>query len=108
MKTKLKLAPHAAAYAVHYEAPRSVSLVSYATRVLDLLLDTDTPEPVLKVRGIWSRATGKHMWAFVAEYVDADPDLIMRCIKTVTRTACHAVQLSTVRIEYDPTMPVRY
>lgn len=108
MKTRLKLAPRASAYVVHYDAPRSVSLVSYATRVLDLCYDTDTPEPVLRVRGMFSRTTARHMWAFVAEYVDADPDLIMRCIKTVTKTACRAVQLSTVRIEYDPTMPTRY
>lgn len=108
MRTKLKLAPRASAYAVHYDSPRAVSLVSYSTRVIDLLLDTDMPEPVLKVRDTFSRTTQKHMWAFVAEYVDADPDLIMRCIKTVTRTACRAVQLSTVRIEYDPSMPCRY
>lgn len=108
MKRKLKFAPYASAYAVHYDSPRAVSLVSYATRVIDLLYDTDTPEPVLKVRGTWSRTTQHHMHAFVREYIDADPDVVMKGIRAVTRTACRAYQLSTVRIEYDPTMPCRY
>lgn len=108
MKSKLKFAPHASARVVHYDSPRAVSLVSYNTRVLDLLYDTDTPEPVLKVRGTWSRTTQYHMSAFVREYIDADPDAVMKAIRTVTRTAARAVQLSSVRIEYDPTMPTRY
>ena len=108
MKTNLKFAPYASAHAVHYESPRSVSLVSYNTRVLDLLYDTDTPEPVLKVRGTWSVTTQRHMRAFVREYIDADPSAVMKAIREVTRSAVHAVQLSSVRIEYDPTMPRRY
>lgn len=108
MKTNLKFAPYASARAVHYDSPRAVSLVSYSTRVLDLLYDTDTPEPLLKVRGTWSRTTQYHMRAFVREYIDADPDAVMKAIRTVTRTAARAVQLSSVRIEYDPTMPTRY
>ena len=108
MKTRLKFAPYSSAYAVHYDSPRGVSLVSYATRVVDLLFDTDTPEPVLKVRGTWSNTTQRHMRAFIREYVDADPDAVMKGIRAVTRTACRVYQLSTVRIEYDPTMPSRY
>ena len=107
MKTSLKFAPYASAHAVHYESPRIVSLVSYNTRVLDLLYDTDTPEPVLKVRGTWSVTTQSHMRAFIREYIDADPSAVMKAIRTVTRTAVRAVQLSSVRIEYDPTMPTR-
>jgi hypothetical protein len=45
------------------------------------------------------------MRAFVQEYIDADPVVVMKAIRTVTRTAARAVQLSSVRIEYDPTMP---
>ncbi len=105
MKSNLKFAPYASARAVHYDRPRAVSLISYNTRVLDLLFDTDTPEPVLKVRGTWSRTTQYHMRAFVQEYIDADPVVVMKAIRTVTRTAARAVQLSSVRIEYDPTMP---
>lgn len=108
MRTNLKFAPYSSARAVHYDNPRSVSLVSYNTRVLDLLYDTDTPEPVLKVRGTWSVTTQKHMRAFIREYLDADPSAVMKAIRTVTRTAARAVQLSSVRIEYDPTMPTRY
>lgn len=108
MKNNLKFAPYASARAVHYDRPRVVSLVSYNTRVLDLLYDTDTPEPVLKVRGMWSVTTQKHMRAFIREYIDADPDAVMKAIRTVTRTAVRAVQLSSVRIEYDPNMPSRY
>lgn len=108
MKTNLKFAPYASARVVHYDSPRAVSLVSYNTRVLDLLLDTDTPEPVLKVRGTWSVTTQCHMRAFIREYIDADPSAVMKAIRTVTRTAVIAVQLSNVRIEYDPTMPIRY
>nr|DAG23338.1 MAG TPA: hypothetical protein [Caudoviricetes sp.] len=108
MKTRLKFAPSSSAHVVHYDSPRGVSLVSYATRVIDLVFDTDTPEPVLKVRGTWSITTQKHMRAFVREYVDADPDAVMRGILAVTRTACRAYQLTSVRIEYDPTMPTRY
>lgn len=108
MKTRLKFAPYASAYAVHYDSPRGVSLVSYATRVIDLLFDTDTPEPVLKVRGTFSMTTQKHMRAFVREYVDADPDAVMKGIRAVTRTECRAYQLADVRIEYDSTMPTRY
>lgn len=108
MKTRLKFAPYAPARAVHYESPRSVSLVSYNTRVLDLLYDTDTLEPVLKVRGTWSVTTQRHMRAFIREFIDADPDAVMKAIRTVTRTAVLAVRLSSVRIEYDPTMPTRY
>lgn len=108
MKTRLKFAPYASAFAVHYDSPRGVSLVSYSTRVLDLLYDTDTPEPVLKVRGTWSVTTQSHMRAFVREYICADPNAVMKAIRTVTRTAVRAVQLSSVRIEYDPTMPTRY
>lgn len=108
MKTRLKFAPYSSAYAVHYDSPRGVSLVSYATRVIDLLFDTDTPEPVLKVRGMFSVTTQKHMRAFVREYVDADPDAVMKGIRAVTRTVCRAYQLADVRIEYDPTMPTRY
>lgn len=108
MKTRLKFAPHASACAVHYDSPRSVSLVSYNTRVLDLLFDTDTPEPVLKVRGTWSVTTQRHMRAFIREYIDADPDAVMKGIRAVTRTACCYYQLANVRIEYDPTMPSRY
>lgn len=108
MRNKLKFAPYSHAHAVHYDSPRSVSLVSYNTRVLDLLYDTDTPEPVIKVRGTWSTTTQHHMRAFVREYIDADPDAVMKAIRTVTRTAVLAVQLSSVRIEYDPTMPARY
>lgn len=108
MKTRLKFAPYASACAVHYDSPRSVSLVSYNTRVLDLLYDTDTPEPVLKVRGTWSVTTQCHMRAFIREYIDADPSAVMKAIRTVTRTAVFVVQLSSVRIEYDPTMPIRY
>ena len=108
MKTRLKFAPYASAYAVHYDSPRAVSLVSYATRVIDVLFDTDTPEPVIKVRGTFSMTTQQHMRAFVREYVDADPGAVMKAIRTVTRTAVKAVQLSSVRIEYDPTMPTRY
>lgn len=108
MKTRLKFAPHASACAVHYDSPRAVSLVSYNTRVLDLLYDTDTPEPVIKVRGTWSVTTQKHMRAFIREYIDADTDEVMKAIRTVTRTAARAVQLSSVRIEYDPSMPCRY
>lgn len=108
MKTRLKFAPYSSAYAVHYDSPRGVSLVSYSTRVIDVLLDTDTPEPVLRVRGTFSRTTQKHMMAFVREYLDADPYAVMKAIRTVTRTAARAVQLSSVRIEYDPTMPCRY
>ena len=85
MKTRLKFAPHASACAVHYDSPRSVSLVSYNTRVLDLLFDTDTPEPVLKVRGTWSVTTQRHMRAFICEYIDADPDAVMQGIRAVTR-----------------------
>ena len=108
MKSNLKFAPYASAHTVHYESPRAVSLVSYNTRVLDLLYDTDTPEPVLKVRGTWSVTTQYHMRAFIREYIDADPSAVMKAIRTVTRTAARTVQLSTVRIEYDPTMPIRY
>lgn len=108
MKSNLKFAPNASAHAVHYDSPRAVSLVSYNTRVLDLLYDTDTPEPVLKVRGTWSVTTKKHMRAFIREYLDADPYAVMKAIRTVTCTAARAVQLSGVRIEYDPTMPTRY
>lgn len=108
MKSNLKFAPYASARAVRYDNPRGVSLVSYATRVIDLIYDTDTPEPVIKVRGTFSVTTQKHMRAFVREYVDADPDAVMRAIRTVTRTAARAVQLSSVRIEYDPSMPCRY
>lgn len=108
MKSNLKFAPRASARAVHYDNPRSVSLVSYNTRVLDLLYDTDTPEPVLKVRGTWSVTTQFHMRAFIREYIDADLDAVMKGIRTVTRTSVLAVQLSSVRIEYDPTMPCRY
>lgn len=108
MKSNMKFAPYASARAVHYDSPRSVSLVSYNTRVLDLLYDTDTPEPIIKVRGTFSVTTQKHMRAFVREYVDADPGIVMKAIRTVTRTAVKAVQLSSVRIEYDPTMPTRY
>lgn len=108
MKSNLKFAPYASARAVHYDSPRSVSLVSYNTRVLDLLYDTDTPEPIIKVRGTFSVTTQQHMRAFVREYVDADPCLVMKAIRTVTRTAVTVVQLSSVRIEYDPTMPTRY
>lgn len=108
MKTNLKFAPYSSARAVHYDSPRAVSLVSYNTRVLDLLFDTDTPEPVLKVRGTFSMTTQRHMRAFIREYVDADPSAVMRAIRTVTRTTVRAVQLSSVRIEYDPTMPCRY
>lgn len=108
MKSNLKFAPYASARAVHYDSPRSVSLVSYNTRVLDLLYDTDTPDPVIKVRGTFSVTTQKHMRAFVREYVDADPGIVMKAIRTVIRTAVKAVQLSSVRIEYDPTMPTRY
>lgn len=107
MKSNLKFAPYASARAVHYDSPRAVSLVSYNTRVLDLLYDTDTPEPVLKVRGTWSITTQQHMRAFIREYIDANPDEVMKAIRTVTRTAARAVQLSGVRIEYDPTMPTR-
>lgn len=108
MKSNMKFAPYASARAVHYDSPRSVSLVSYNTRVLDLLYDTDTPEPIIKVRGTFSVTTQKHMRAFVREYVDADPGIVMKAIRTVTRTAVKAVQLSSVRIEYDSTMPIRY
>lgn len=108
MKRNLKFAPYASARAVHYDSPRAVSLVSYNTRVLDLLYDTDTPEPVLKVRGTWSSTTQRHMRAFIREYIEADPSEVMKAIRTVTRTAARAVQLSSVRIEYDPTMPSRY
>lgn len=108
MKTCLKFAPYASAYAVHYDSPRAVSLVSYDTRVVDVLYDTETPEPVIKVRGTFSVTTQKHMRAFIREYVDADPDAVMKAIRAVTRTAVQAVQLSSVRIEYDPTMPTRY
>ena len=108
MKSNLKFAPYASARAVHYDSPRSVSLVSYNTRVLDLLYDTDTPEPVLKVRGTWSVTTQRHMRAFIREYIDADPSAVMQAIRTVTRSAVRAVQLSSVRIEYDSTMPPRY
>lgn len=108
MKSNLKFAPYSSARAVHYDSPRAVSLISYNTRVLDLLFDTDTPEPVIKVRGTFSVSTQKHMRAFVREYVDADPAAVMTAIRTVTRTAVQAVQLSSVRIEYDPTMPTRY
>jgi hypothetical protein len=108
MKSNLKFAPYASARAFHYDSPRAVSLVSYNTRVLDLLYDTDTPEPVLKVRGTWSRTTQRHMYAFVREYIDADPFVVMKAIRTVTRTSVRTVQLSSVRIEYDPTMPSRY
>jgi hypothetical protein len=48
------------------------------------------------------------MRAFIREYIDADPSAVMKAIRTVTRTAVRAVQLSSVRIEYDPTMPTRY
>jgi hypothetical protein len=48
------------------------------------------------------------MRAFIREYIDADPDAVMKAIRTVTRDAVRAVQLSSVRIEYDPTMPPRY
>lgn len=108
MKNSLKFAPYSSARAVHYDSPRAVSLFSYNTRVLDLLYDTDTPEPVLKVRGTFSVTTQKHMRAFIREYVDADPEVVMKGIRTVTRTACRAYQLASVRIEYDPTMPTRY
>ena len=108
MKTRLKFAPYSSAYAVRYDSPRGVSLVSYATRVIDVLFDTDTPEPVIKVRGTFSVTTQRHMRAFVREYVDADPVAVMKAIRTVTRTAARAVQLSSVRIEYDPSMPTRY
>lgn len=108
MKTNLKFAPYSSARAVHYDSPRAVSLVSYNTRVLDLLYDTDTLEPVLKVRGTFSMTTQRHMRAFVREYLDADPSAVMKAIRTVTRSAVRAVQLSSVRIEYDPTMPTRY
>lgn len=105
MKSNLKFAPYASARAVHYDSPRAVSLVSYNTRVLDLLYDTETPEPVLKVHRTWSVTTQKHMRAFIREYIDADPDAVMKGIRTVTRTACFSYQLANVRIEYDPTMP---
>ena len=108
MRNNLKFAPYSHAHAVHYDSPRSVSLVSYNTRVLDLLYDTDTPEPVLKVRGTWSVTTQRHMRAFIREYIEADPDAVMKAIRTVTRAAARAVQLSSVRIEYDPSMPCRY
>ena len=108
MRTHLKFAPYSSAYAVRYDNPRAVSLVSYATRVIDVLFDTETPEPVIKVRGTFSVTTQKHMRAFIREYVDADPSAVMKAIRTVTRTAARAVQLSSVRIEYDPTMPTRY
>jgi hypothetical protein len=108
MRTRLKFAPYSSAYAVNHDSPRGVSLVSYSTRVIDILYDTDTPEPVLKVRGTFSITTQKHMRAFVREYVDADPSNVMKAIRAVTRTAVQAVQLSSVRIEYDPTMPTRY
>ena len=108
MKSNLKFAPYASARAVHYDSPRAVSLVSYNTRVLDLLYDTDTPEPVLKVRGTWSVTTQQHMRAFIREYIGADPDAVMKGIRAVTRTACRAYQLADVRIEYDTTMPPRY
>ena len=108
MKTNLKFAPYSNARVIHYDSPRAVSLISYNTRVLNLLYDTDTPEPVLRVRGTFSRTTQKHMWAFVREYLDADPREVMNAIRTVTRTSAWAVQLSSVRIEYDPTMPTRY
>lgn len=108
MKSNLKFAPYASARVVHYDSPRAVSLVSDNTRVLDLLYDTDTPEPVLKVRDTWSVTTQRHMRAFVREYLDADPSVVMKAIRTVTRTAARAVQLSSVRIEYEPTMPTRY
>ena len=108
MKSNLKFAPYASARALHYDSPRTVSLVSYNTRVLDLIYDTDTPEPVLKVRGTWSVTTQRHMRAFIREYIDADPDVIMKAIRTVTRSAVRAVQLPSVRIEYDPTMSTRY
>lgn len=108
MKTNLKFAPYASASVVHYDSPRAVSLLSYNTRVLDLLYDTDTPEPLLKVRGTWSVTTQRHMRAFVREYIDADPSAVMKAIRTVTRTAARAVQLSSVRIEYDPTMSTSY
>lgn len=108
MKSNLKFAPYSSARAVHYDSPRAVSLMSYNTRVLDLLFDTDTPEPVLKVRGTWSVTTQRHIRAFIREYLDADPSVVMNAIRTVTRTAVRAVQLPSVRIEYDPTMPARY
>lgn len=108
MRNNLKFAPYSHAHAIHYDRPRAVSLVSYNTRVLDVLYDTDTPEPVIKVRGTFSVTTQKHMRAFIREYIDADPGAVMKAIRTVTRTAARAVQLSTVRIEYDPTMPIRY
>ena len=108
MKARLKLAPYSSAYAVHYDSPRGVSLVSYATRVIDVVFDTETLEPVLKVRGTWSITTQRHMRAFVREYIDADPDAVMKGIRAVTRTACHVYQLANVRIEYDATMPSRY
>lgn len=108
MKSNLKFAPYSSARAVHFDSPSSVSLVSYNTRVLDLIYDTDTPDPVLKVRGTWSVTTQRHMRAFIREYLDADPSVVMKAICTVTRTAVRAVQLSSVRIEYDPTMPCRY
>lgn len=108
MKTRLKFAPYSSAYAVHYDSPRGVSLVSYATRVIDLIFDTDTPEPVLKVRGTFSVTTQKHMRAFVREYVDADPHAVMKGIRVVTRTACRVYQLAGIRIEYEPSMPARY
>lgn len=108
MKTRLKLAPYSSAYVIHYDSPRGVSLVSYATRVIDVLFDTDTLEPVIKVRGTWSTTTQRHMRAFVREYIDADPGAVMKAIRTVTRTSVRAVQLSSVRIEYDSTMPTRY
>lgn len=108
MKSNLKFAPYASARAVHYDSPRAVSLVSYNTRVLDLLYDTDTPEPVIHVRDTFSMTTQKHMRAFVREFVDADPSAVMKAIRTVTRTAVRAVQLSSVRIEYNASMPTRY
>ena len=108
MKTRLKFAPYASACAISYDNPRAVSLLSYNTRVLDFLYDTDTPEPVLKVRGTWSATTQRHMRAFIREYIDADPDAVMAGIRAVTRTACRVYQLADVRIEYDPTMPSRY
>lgn len=105
MKTRLKFAPRASAYVLHYDSPRGVSLVSYKTRVIDLVYDTVTPEPVIKVRGTFSMTTQRHMRAFAREYVDADPSDVMNAIRAVTRTTVRAVQLSSVRIEYDPTMP---
>ena len=85
MRTRLKFAPYSSAYSVHYDNPRGVSLVSYATRVIDLIYDTETPEPVIKVRGTFSITTQKHMRAFVREYVDADPDAVMKAIRTIQK-----------------------